>query len=420
MSKLGKTIAGACLALGLGLAPTLASATTLSFVSWMKDDPSYGPWWEAVIAKFEADHPGDKIEWTKVARSEYANTMFTMFAGGNPPDIVHLAAFEYQPFANEGWIEDLGPWVAKSGISLDGWAGQSTCEWAGKTQCIMLLYTGYVLAYNEKLLKDAGYDHPPVGWDEYIAAAKATTKDTDGNGVADQFGVGLPTKDKAGLMYGMLSFVIDQGGGYTVDGKAAFDTPPVIEGLRRLKEIYKEGLLPKDQTSGEIRQLFTEGKIAMAIDGPWIYGNIGKADDTNRPNLKLSMSPFSPPVGGTSNVITMPADLAADKKELVWDFIKIAVSKDMQQKFASLTSQPAPMPGLDYSAEIAKDANFETIVKATEAAAAAKIDRLPKGLELNFGEVQSIFFDNVQKMFIQDLDPADVGASIQKEVLAIR
>ena len=36
MSKLGKTIAGACLALGLGLAPTLASATTLSFVSWMK------------------------------------------------------------------------------------------------------------------------------------------------------------------------------------------------------------------------------------------------------------------------------------------------------------------------------------------------------------------------------------------------
>lgn len=420
MIGLNRKLAGACLALGIGLAPGIASATDLTFVSWQKDDPSYGSWWQAVIDEFEAKHPGDKIEWTKVARQEYADTMFTMFAGGNPPDIVHLAAFEYQPFANEGWIEDLGPWIKKAGLDLKGWAGQSTCEFEGKTQCIMLLYTGYVLGYNEKMLKDAGIDHPPVGWDEFLADARAMTKDLDGDGVSDQFGTGIPVKDAAGLNYAVLNQVLDLGGRFTKDGKPAFDSPEVIGALTRIKQLFTEGLTPKDQATNDIRQLFNEGKIGMYVDGTWMEGVLNNADPAIRPDLKMTMSPFSPPVGGTSNVLTMPSDLSPEKKQLVWDFISIATSKPFQEKFAELSGQPAPMPGLDYSSEIAKNPNFKLFIDAGSAAAAADVDRLPKGLELKFNEVQKVFQKDVQKMLIEDMTPADTGALIQKDVLAIR
>ncbi|WP_010139659.1 ABC transporter substrate-binding protein [Oceanicola sp. S124] len=416
MKHLKKTATAAALALTTALTALPASAETLTFVSWMKGEPGYGDWWNEVIAKFEEEHPGTEIEMTKVSRGEYADTMFTMFAGGTPPDIVHLAAFEYQSFAQEGWMENLDPWIERDGLNLDGWAGQGTCEWNGNTNCIMLLYTAYILAYNEKLLADAGIDAVPTDWDSFLAAARAATKDTDGDGQTDQYGVGVASTGGSNMMHDMLHFVLDAGGNWTEDGKPAFDSPGVIEGLRRFKQLYTEGLTPKDAEAGDMRQLLVEGRIAMRLDGPWIYNVMKGAEEGIRENLKLSESPFDPPVGGTSNVIGMPSDISDEKKELVWDFIKTAASQEMQQRFATLGSSPAPMPGLDYSAEIAADPYFELFAKANDAAAAAGVDRLPKGLELEFNEVTKLVFRETQRMLINDLSPEEAAANMQAAV----
>ncbi|SHN06570.1 ABC transporter substrate-binding protein [Roseibium suaedae] len=416
MRRLKKVAIAAALALSTSMATLPAFAETLTFVSWMKGEPGYGDWWNEVIQKFESEHPDVKVEMTKVARSEYADTMFTMFAGGTPPDIVHLAAFEYQSFANEGWLEDLGPYIKKSGMNLDGWAGQSTCEWKGTTNCIMLLYTAYILAYNEKLLKDAGIEAVPTDWNSLLAAAKAATRDTDGDGVTDVYGLGVDSSGGSNMMHDMLHFVLDAGGNWTENGKPAFNSPGVIEGLRRFKEIYTEGLTPKDAAAGDMRQLLVEGRIAMRLDGPWIWNVMKKADPAVRDNLKLAESPLNPPVGGTSNVIGMPSDISDEKKALVWDFIQVATSKDMQQRFATLGSSPAPMPGLDYSAEIAASPYFELFAKANDKASAAGIDRLPKGLELEFNEVTKLVFREVQRMLIDNLSPEEAAANIQTAV----
>ena len=88
-------------------------------------------------------------------RGAYADTMTTLFAGGKPPEIVHLASFEFQKFADEGWLEDLAPHVRASGLDLKGWAGQDACMWKGKPVCIMMLYFGNIFAYNEEMLRNS-------------------------------------------------------------------------------------------------------------------------------------------------------------------------------------------------------------------------------------------------------------------------
>ena len=261
MRLFNKTVAMGALAISTALTALPVASETLTFVSWMKDEPGYGDWWNEIVAEFEATHPGVDIELTRVARDDYANAMFTMFAGGSPPDIVHLAAFEYQPFADEGWLEPLDEWVANSDLSLDGWAGQGTCEWDGSTYCVMLLYTGYVMAYNEKMLADAGIDSVPTSWDEYLAAARAMTKDTDGDGVIDQYGTGLPTKGAGSVMHTALNFVLDAGGAWTVDKEPTFNSPETIEGIARMKLLFEEKLSPPELASGDVRQLFIEGRI---------------------------------------------------------------------------------------------------------------------------------------------------------------
>lgn len=394
--------------------PALAQNKVLKFVSWQKDERGAGDWWGSVIKEFEATHPGVKIEWTKVERGAFADTMTTLFAGGQPPDIVHLASFEFQKFADNGWLEPLDPYIKNAKLDLKGWAGQDTCSWNKETVCVMMLYFGYFMAYNEELLKKEGLE-VPKNYAEFLTAARKLTKDVNGDGIVDQFGTGHETRGGGGqYMSEMMNYTLDAGARWTDEnGKVTINTPQMIEGLARWKTIVKENLTPRDLAAGEVRQLFADGKIAMKTDGPWLWPIIqkGKAKD----QIKLTMAPFSPPVGGSSNVLGIASEISPENKKLAWDFIAIATSDKFQSTYATLGASPPPDPRADTSGASKDTPHFDLLVKATKAAADAKIDRIPKGLELQFNEFAKMVMEESQRMIIQDLDPKVVAATMQKK-----
>ncbi len=389
-----------------------ANAQTLKFVSWQVDEAGTGDWWRNAIDKFEAENPGVTIEFTKVDRGAYADTMTTLFAGGQPPHIVHLASFEYQNFAENGWMENLDPWLEKDGIDLTGWAGQGTCVWNDETACIMLLYFGFMMAYNPEILADAGVG-VPTNFDEFLAAARATTKDLNGDGIVDQFGTGHETKGGAGqYLTEMLNYVLDAGAYWTdKQGNVTMDTPEMIEGLTRWKTVITEGLTPRDLSAGEVRKLFADGKIALRLDGPWLYSTMqaGAAADI----LEITVPATSPPVGGSSNVIGMAADISDEEKQLVWDFIKILISPEFQRTYATIANNTPPSPTADVTGVEERVPHFQIIVDTQKAAAAAGVDRIPTGLEVQYGEFGKMVQEEVQRMLIEDLDPADVVKVLQ-------
>lgn len=409
--------AASCLALSVA-APAYAE-TTLKFVSWQKDEPGVMDWWAALVKKYEETHPDVKIEWTKVARSSYVDTMTTLFAGGTPPDIVHLAAFEFQQFANNGWLEDLAPYVKESGLDLKGWTGQSACEYQDQTVCLMMLYTGYVMAYNQAMF-DAASVAVPKNWEEYLAAIRALTKDTNGDGITDQFGTGHDTAG-GGSQYitEQMNYILDTGARFTnADGKVTINTPEMVEGLSRWKTVITEGLTPRDLPSADIRQLFSDGRIAIRLDGPQIWPIAAKSP--NAANLKLADVPFTAPVGGGSNVLGMAADISDENKKLVWDFIALAASDEMQSAYATAVSSPAPSPRADMSEARAKVPPFDIIANAAKRASEAGIDRLPKGLEIQFNEFAKMVKEESQRMIIENLDPAAVAVTMQQKAEAIQ
>lgn len=412
--------AGALVALCTTTAlPALAQNKVLKFVSWQKDERGTGDWWGSVIKEFEATHPGVKIEWTKVERGAFADTMTTLFAGGQPPDIVHLASFEFQKFADNGWLEPLDPYIKGAKLDLKGWAGQDTCSWNKQTVCVMMLYFGYFMAYNEDLLKKEGLE-VPKSYAEFLAAARKLTKDINGDGIVDQFGTGHETRGGGGqYMSEMMNYTLDAGARWTDEnGKITIDTPQMVEGLTRWKTIVKDSLTPRDLAAGEVRQLFADGKIALKMDGPWLWPIIqkGKAKD----QIKLGMVPFSPPVGGSSNVLGIAAEVPAENKKLAWDFIAIATSDKFQSSYATLGASPPPDPRADTSGASKDTPHFDLLVKATKAAADAKVDRIPKGLELQFNEFAKMVMEESQRMIIQDLDPKVVAATMQKKAEALQ
>ncbi len=409
----------AALALAIAAGPALAQTKTLKFVSWQKDERGVGDWWASVIKEFEAKNPGVKVEWTKVERGAYADTMTTLFAGGKPPEIVHLASFEFQKFADQGWLENLDPWIKKANLDLKGWAGQGACQWKGQNVCVMMLYFGNLFAYNEAMLKAEGIA-PPKNWAEYVAALKKLTKDTNGDSIPDQFGTGHETKGGGGqYLSEMMNYTLDAGGRWTdANGKVTIDTPQMVEGLRRWKEVVKNSYTPRDLSAGETRQMFADGKIAMKFDGPWLYPIIqkGKAKD----QIRIAPVPLDPPMGGSSNILGMASEIPADAKQLVWNFIAIATSDKFQSDYATLAASTPPSPRADTGGAKKDTPHFDILVDMAKKASAAGVDRIPKGLEIPYNEFAKMVMDESQRMIIQDLDPKAVAATMQKKAEAIQ
>ena len=396
----------------LATAVTGVSAQTLKFISWQVDEDGTGTWWREAIDLFESEHPGVTIEFTKVDRGSYADTMTTLFAGGQPPQIVHLASFEYQNFAENGWMENLDPWMAKDGIDMTGWAGQGTCVWNGETACVMLLYFGFMMAYNSEILAAEGLDVPTT-FEEFMNVARATTKDLNGDGITDQFGTGHETKGGAGqYLTEMLNYLLDAGAYWTdKQGNVTIDTPEMIEGLGRWKTVINEGLTPIDLSSGEIRKLFADGKIALRLDGPWLYSTMQKGAAFDQ--LAIAVPAMTPPLGGSSNILGMASEIPDEEKALVWDFMKIIMSADFQRKYATVANNTPPSPTADVSGVEDLVPHFPIIVETQKAAAAAGVDRIPTGLEVQYGEFGKMVQEEVQRMLIEDLDPADVVKTMQ-------
>ena len=63
---------------------------------------------------------------------------------------------------------------------------------------------------------------------------------------------------------------------------------------------------------------------------------------------------------------------------------------------------------------------FEVLAKAAADAAAANVDRLPKGLELENNEVVKVVYKVAQQMILQDLDPAEAAKRLQEQVSRIK
>ena len=389
-----------------------AQDTTLTFISWQVDEPGVGDWWRTAIDEFESTHEGVNIEFTKVARPEYADTFLTLFAGGTPPDIVHLAAFEFQQFADAGWLEDLAPWVENSELSLDGWAGAVKCQWEGETSCIMLLYFGFVMVVNDAILESIGMD-APTNWEDMLAVLRAATQDTDGDGIIDQWGVCHHTN--AGSQYAsqMLSYVVGSGGYWTsAEGEVTINTPEVAEGFRRWKTVFDEGLSPLDLSSGDCHQLMMEGKLATRMEGSWVYNFVRRAEPEVQQHLRIVPVPFPVPVGGGSNVIAMASEISDERKALVWDFIEIVTSQEWQEQFGVYVGNPAPRPGTMTDAIYEAVPHVDILLESQTTASENGIDRSPTGLQIVYNEFAKLVRDEAQRMIADDVDPAEVVSSL--------
>jgi multiple sugar transport system substrate-binding protein len=314
-----------------------AAETTLSFPTWQAEEAGFSQWWKELIAAYEGTHPGVKIAMQQVGLADFATHMTVRFASNTPPDIVELNNANFGSFASQGWLEPLDDRLRKDPLP-EGWSTlQSLYQWDGKTIGVLLMGYGFMLLYNERLLADAGVALPR-NFAEFVAAVpKLTAKD---KGI---YGLSSVTAEYPTIPNEMLSYILWQGADAFRGGNYTFTDPTVVAALETYRSLVG-GNAPLGSLSTMMRSTFVSGRAAFMLDGPWGYAVLNTAPATVRPALKMVAAPFMPHSGGATNNLHIPAGISPERKELVWQFIKLAMQPQWQRRFFVLTSSPPGLP----------------------------------------------------------------------------
>jgi multiple sugar transport system substrate-binding protein len=123
------------------------------------------------------------------------------------------------------------------------------------------------LFYNKQLFREVGLTAPPQTWEELRQFAKKLSVDRNGDGIIEQYGLGIAPE------LARQYFAIRLFGGKLIDERGyAFASPESLKGLQLIVDIYQKdrsGGQPSDAGAFSGSEMFGQGKAAMVIEGPW-------------------------------------------------------------------------------------------------------------------------------------------------------
>ena len=231
---------------------------------------------DAYVHTFSRAHPGVQVTLEAVTNgSEYRDRVLASIAAGAPPDVVQLDNIDIPAFVNAGVLQDLAPYVERVGLRLSAFEPRvlDIFRRGGALYAIPKDFTPMMIAYNKDLFDRAGLPYPRGDWtwDDFVAAAKRLTRDTDGDGAVDQWGFGLDRRDFMWMpsIWALGGDVLCEGG---TRATGCLDSPNSIWAFRAFTGLAtRDSVTPRyfglRRSVGDQLRQFYSGRLAMIAAG---------------------------------------------------------------------------------------------------------------------------------------------------------
>ena len=240
---------------------------TIRFTIW--GSPASNKVYQDVVNGFEKKNPDIKVELMMLPWSAYHRKILTMIAAGSKLDVMRLANSYFPQFMEKGALFPLDTYVKKDKdeIDLDDFYPEALMGCRaddGRIYGLPVDIAGWALYYNRGLFDKAGLSYPDESWtwETLLEAAKKLTRDLDGDGIIDQYGVYVKVK------MGVIELLAGQSGAMILNGdnsKCAFNTPEgraVIQLLYDL--IIKYKVVPPPEFRAD-QNVWAAQKVAMVV-----------------------------------------------------------------------------------------------------------------------------------------------------------
>lgn len=299
-------------------------------------DPAEAAAYQELIGAFEQENQDVEIKLVPVgSQSDHMAKLSTAFSAGNPPDLFLVNYRRFGQFAGRGVLEPLGARLARSRVfgekdlfpeAVDAFRFEDTLL------CLPQNVSTPVVYWNRTLFRDAGLSPPAEGWtwDDMLRAAKALTKDDNGDGIIDVRGLGFePSLNR-------FAPFIWQAGGQIVDDlehpttMSLFD-PGAIDALNFFIELqYVHHVVPTlpEFESEDVEHQFANDRLGMLIESRRATTALRVVEDLDWDVAPLPVHPErrEPVVMLHSDAYCMAKSSAV--KDAAFRFVEFAVGPD--------------------------------------------------------------------------------------------
>ncbi|WP_156926015.1 ABC transporter substrate-binding protein [Glycomyces arizonensis] len=227
---------------------------------------------EGIVDDFNASHDDITINTEVKTWDSIDDTLLTALSAGEGPNIVAMPAERLPVYASKGAFAPLDDFYADEGGNTANLNPGAVAmeEVEGTKYGVPSGFVPLAVYYNTAMFEEAGIDGFPQTWDEWVEAAKKLTVDENGDGTPERYGVALP--DHATVANGLWpSLFYGNGGGIVQDGEAVIDSPQNAETLEFWRSaIAGDKISPTGLDGIGSDELFSGGKAAMTVGGPWM------------------------------------------------------------------------------------------------------------------------------------------------------
>ncbi|MEH2058841.1 MAG: sugar ABC transporter substrate-binding protein [Nostoc sp.] len=288
--------------------PPTSGTATVEFWT-MQLQPQFTDYFKSLIANFESQNPGIKINWIDVPWAAMENKILTAVSAKTPPDVVNLnPGFASQLAGRNAWL-DLDAKVpndVRSSYLPNIWES-STLN--GKSFGIPWYLTTRLTIYNTDFLKQAGINKVPATYAE-LAQAAQQIKDKTGKYA---FFVTFVPQDSGEVLESLVQMGVNL---IDADGKAAFNSAQGKAAFQYWVDLYKKGLLPKESLTQGHRHaidLYQSGETVFLASGPEFLKTIAN----NAPKIAQAtgIAPQLTGDTGKKNVAVMNIVIPRDSKQ---------------------------------------------------------------------------------------------------------
>lgn len=227
--------------------------------------------YQDLIDQFTQAHKDEisKVNFEVTTQDEYQTKMTAAMTAGELPDIFYVGPEAVRSYVDNGYVQPLDGLVDEVAVSNLWPAITSAYKYDGNTvgegslYCLPKDLSCFAFAYNKTLFDEAGLAYPdsehPYTYDQFLEVCQALTKDKDGDGEIDQWGVANANA------FGFTPFVYSNGGRLLNDNQ----TKVVITDNANFKEAfqYYTDLTVKYHVTPSVEQDTALGGYQRWLDG---------------------------------------------------------------------------------------------------------------------------------------------------------
>lgn len=262
--------------------------------------------------------------------------------GGSGPDLVYGPGDQVGPFSEMGLIAPLERQLSPDVV--DAFLPEGLVWRHGRLYQLSDQIGNHLhLVYNKALVHQ-----PPRDTDEMIEIAKGLTRDENGDGRMDYYGLAWNFEEPFFFVPFLGGF-----GGWVMDENArpTLDTPATVAAFRFMYDLkFTHRVLPPESDYDTADALFKEGRAAMIINGPWSWASYLN----NRIDMGLALIPkvsatglWATPMVSTQGY-SVNVNLQGERLQRALDLMVFLTSRDAQLAYArSMKTIPSRLDAMD-------------------------------------------------------------------------